>query len=105
MNINLDYNGKHYNFDIPKGVKIDYLKDLSSKLFKSDKTLLELICNNQKIDGKNDNILIQDLIPKGKNSTVLTVQMGGDKKNDNIQNINITNQNKKNEELNIKKLN
>ena len=104
MNINLDYNGKHYNFDIPKGVKIDYLKELSSKLFKSDKTLLELICNNQKIDGKNDNILIQDLIPEGKNSTVLTVQMGGDKKSENIQNINITNQNKKNEELDIKKI-
>ena len=78
MNINLDYEGKHYNFDIPKDVKIDYLKDLSSKLFKSDKTLLELICNNTKIDGKNENILIHDLIPKGEKSTVLTVQMNLD---------------------------
>ena len=58
MNINLEYNGKHYNFDIPKDTKLDYLKDLSCKLFKSDRTLLELICNDQKIDGKNDNILI-----------------------------------------------
>ena len=94
MNINLDYNGKHYNFNIPKNAKIDYLKELSCKLFKSDKTLLELICNNQKLDGKNDNIFIQDLIPKGKNSTVLTIQMGDDKKNENSENINISSQNK-----------
>lgn len=101
MNINLEYNGKHYNFDIPKDAKIDYLKDLSCKLFKSDKTLLELICNEQKIDGKNDNIFIQDLIPKGKNSTVLTVQVGGDNKNENSKNKKIINQKKKNEELKI----
>ena len=94
MNINLDYNGKHYNFNIPKNAKLDYLKELSCKLFKSDKTLLELICNNQKLDGKNDNIFIQDLIPKGKNSTVLTIQMGDDKKNENSENINISSQNK-----------
>ena len=89
MNINLEYEGKHYNFDIKKDVKIDYLKELSSKLFKSDKTLLELICNNNKLDGKNENILIQDLIPKGKNSTVLTVQMSDDIRKDNINNTKI----------------
>ena len=75
MNINLDYDGKHYNIDIPKDVKLDYLKDLSSKIFKSDKTLIDLIYNNKKIDMNNENLLIHDLIPKGKNSTVLTVQM------------------------------
>lgn len=104
MNINLEYNGKHYNFDIPKDAKIDYLKDLSCKLFKSDKTLLELMCNDQKIDGKNDNILIQDLIPQGKNSTVLTVQMGEDKKIDNSKNKKIINQEKKPKEIKIKKI-
>ena len=107
MNINLEYEGKHYNFDIKKDAKIDYLKELSSKLFKSDKTLLELICNNNKIDGNNDNIFIQDLIPKGKNSTVLTVQMNDDiKNNDNSQNKKIINHTNtiKSEELKKKKI-
>ena len=86
MNINLSYEGKNYNFDVPKNVKIDYLKELSSKLFKSDKKLLELMCNNIKIDGKNEDILIQDLIPKDKTSTILTVQMNEDLQKDKIQN-------------------
>jgi hypothetical protein len=85
MNINLNYEGKNYNFDVPKNVKIDYLKDLSSKLFKSDKKLLELMCNNIKIDGKNEDILIQDLIPKDKTSTILTVQMNEDLQKEKIQ--------------------
>ena len=86
MNINLNYEGKNYNFDVPKNVKLDYLKELSSKLFKSDKKLLELMCNNIKIDGKNEDILIQDLIPKDKTSTILTVQMNEDLQKDKIQN-------------------
>ena len=85
MNINLDYDGKHYNIDIPKDVRLDYLKDLSSKLFKSDKTLIDLIYNNKKIDKNNENILIHDLIPKGKNSTILTVQMNEDNQKEKIK--------------------
>ena len=86
MNINLDYDGKHYNIDIPKDVKLDYLKDLSSKLFKSDKTLIDLIYNNKKLDMNNENLLIHDLIPKGKSSTVLTVQMNEDNQKEKIIN-------------------
>ena len=85
MNINLEYDGKHYNIDIPKDVKLDYLKDLSSKLFKSDKTLIDLIYNNKKIDKNNENILIHDLIPKGKSSTILTVQMNEDNQKEKIK--------------------
>jgi len=85
MNINLDYDGKHYNIDIPKDVRLDYLKDLSSKLFKSDKTLIDLIYNNKKIDKNNENILIHDLIPKGKSSTILTVQMNEDNQKEKIK--------------------
>lgn len=86
MNINLDYDGKHYNIDIPKDVKLDYLKDLSSKLFKSDKTLIDLIYNNKKIDINNENYLIHDLIPKGKSCTVLTVQMNEENQKEKIRN-------------------
>ena len=103
MNINLDYEGKHYSFTIPNNAKIDYLKKLSCKLFQSDNALLELICNNKKLDGINDNMLIQDLIPQGKNNTVLTIQMGDEKKEENSQNLKVTNQNKNKEELKIKK--
>ena len=86
MNINIDYEGKNYNFDIPNNVKIDYLKELSSKIFKSDKTLLELIYNDQKLDKKNEDALILDLIPKGKKSTVLTVQMNEENQKENLEN-------------------
>ena len=59
MNINLIYEGKNYNFDIPNNVTIDYLKELSSKIFNSEKELLDLIYNNRKI---NDNRLNAKLL-------------------------------------------
>ena len=104
MNIDLDYDGKHYNIDIPKNVKLDYLLDLSSKLFKSDKTLIDLIYNNKKIDSNNENLLIHDLIPKGKSSTILTVQMNEDNQKEKIntklsEDKTIKNKEIKNEEL------
>ena len=81
MNINLVYEGKDYNFDIPNNVTIDYIKELSSKIFNSDKALLDLIYNNTKFTDKDDSILLRDLIPDGENNAVLTVQI-----NKNINN-------------------
>jgi hypothetical protein len=73
MNINLVYEGKNYNFDIPNSVTIDYLKELSSKIFNSDKALLDLLYKNEKIQNRDDNTLIRDLIPEGEANTILTV--------------------------------
>ena len=81
MNINLVYEGKDYNFDIPNGVTIDYLKDLSSKIFNSEKELLDLVYNNEKVPNNNDNTLIRDLIPEGETNAVLTVQINRNLKN------------------------
>ena len=75
MNINLVYEGKNYNFDIPNGVTIDYLKELSSKIFNSDKALLDLVYNNKKFQLNDDNTLIRDLIPEGEKNVILTVQI------------------------------
>lgn len=75
MNINLVYEGKNYNFDIPNGVTIDYLKELSSKIFNSDKALLDLVYNNKKFQINNDNTLIRDLIPEGEKNVILSVQI------------------------------
>ena len=75
MNINLVYEGKDYNFDIPNGVTIAYLRELSSKIFNSEKELLDLIYNNKKVNNNDDNILIRDLIPEGETNAVLTVQL------------------------------
>ena len=80
MNINLVYEGKSYNFDIPNGVTIDYIKELSSKIFNSEKELLDLIYNNKKITENGDDILIRDLIPEGESNAILTVQINHDKK-------------------------
>lgn len=75
MNINLVYEGKDYNFDIPNGVTIAYIRELSSKIFNSEKELLDLIYNNEKVNNNDDNILIRDLIPEGETNAVLTVQL------------------------------
>lgn len=75
MNINLVYEGKNYNFDIPNGVTIDYLKELSSKIFNSDKALLDLVYNNKKFQINDDHTLIRDLIPEGEKNVILTVQI------------------------------
>ena len=80
MNINLVYEGKNYNFDIPNNVTIDYLKELSSKIFNSDKALLDLVYKNKKFQISDDNTLIRDLIPEGENNAILTVQIN---KNEN----------------------
>ena len=97
MNINLIYEGKNYNFDIPNDVTLDYLKDLSSRIFNSEKGVLDLMYNNKKLSGENNNILIRDLIPEGESNVILTVQVN---KNNNI-NTTTTNKNKKRKE-NIK---
>ena len=87
MNINLVYEGKDYNFDIPNGVTIDYLKELSSKIFNSEKEILDLIYNNEKVANHDNNTLIRDLIPDGETNAILTVQINknlkNNKKNDN----------------------
>ena len=75
MNINLVYEGKNYNFDIPNNVTIDYLKELSSKIFNSDKALLDLVYKNQKFQISDDNTLIRDLIPHGENNAIISVQI------------------------------
>ena len=80
MNINLVYEGKNYNFDIPNSVTIDYLKELSSKIFNSDKALLDLLYKNEKIQNRDDNTLIRDLIPEGETNTILTVQINKNNK-------------------------
>ena len=88
MNINLVYEGKNYNFDIPNSVTIDYLKELSSKIFNSDKALLDLLYKNEKIQNRDDNTLIRDLIPEGETNTILTVQINKDNKDKDNKDIN-----------------
>ena len=83
MNINLVYEGKSYNFDIPNGVTIDYIKELSSKIFNSDKSLLCLLYNSKKVENKDDNTLLRDLIPEGETNTIFTVQINKDLINNN----------------------
>ena len=85
MNINLIYEGKNYNFDIPNNVTIDYLKELSSKIFNSEKELLDLIYNNRKISDNSDNTLIRDLIPEGESNAILTVQINKNLSNNNYK--------------------
>ena len=96
MNINLIYEGKNYNFDVPNNVTVDYLKELSSKIFNSEKELLDLIYKDKKITDNDDNFLVRDLIPEGETNAILTVQ-----KNKNINNISLNKVKKKKKERKI----
>ena len=96
MNINLIYEGKNYNFDVPNNVTVDYLKELSSKIFNSEKELLDLIYKDKKITDNDDNFLVRDLIPEGETNAILTVQ-----KNKNINNISLNKAKKKKKERKI----
>jgi len=75
MNVNLSYKGKDYNFDIPKSATVDYIKELSSKIINSDKSLLDKNYNNQNYTKNDDKILIRNLIPNGEKNTILTMEM------------------------------
>ena len=105
MNINLVYEGKDYNFDIPNGVTIDYLKELSSKIFNSEKELLDLVYNNEKVTNNDNKTLIRDLIPEGETNAILTVQINknvkNNKKNDNKKIIPLVNLKQRNEDNSI----
>ena len=105
MNINLVYEGKDYNFDIPNGVTIDYLKELSSKIFNSEKELLDLVYNNEKVTNNDNKTLIRDLIPEGETNAILTVQINknvkNNKKNDNKKIIPLVNLKQRNEDNTI----
>ena len=113
MNINLIYEGKNYNFDIPNNVTMDYLKELSSKIFNSEKDLLDIIYKNKKITDNSDNTLIRDLIPEGESNAILTVQINKNNNNKSIlkrkkeRKKSYENLKKKNsiEEINIEKIN
>ena len=113
MNINLIYEGKNYNFDIPNNVTMDYLKELSSKIFNSEKDLLDIIYKNKKITDNSDNTLIRDLIPEGESNAILTVQINKNNNNKSIlkrkkeRKKSFENLKKKNsiEEINIEKIN
>ena len=113
MNINLIYEGKNYNFDIPNNVTMDYLKELSSKIFNSEKDLLDIIYKNKKITDNSDNTLIRDLITEGESNAILTVQINKNNNNKSIlkrkkeRKKSYENLKKKNsiEEINIEKIN
>ena len=75
MNINLLYKGKDYNFDIPNDATVDYIKELSSKLINLDKESVDLFFNNEKINKNYNKTLIENLIPKGENSTMVTLEI------------------------------
>ena len=75
MKIDIDYEGKKYNFEIPYDATVKSLKQMSQNILKSDNALLNLMLGSEKIDWNDDNILIRDLIPNGDDDTTFIVKM------------------------------
>ena len=81
MNINILYNGKDYNFDLPNDTSIDYIKELSSKITKLNKESFDLIYNNEIIKNNNKITLIKNIIPEGEKNVILTIDINRKKNN------------------------
>jgi len=61
MNINLIYQKYTFNFDLRENISVTYLKDLSSKLIRKDKSTFTLLYKNKDLS-KNPEILLKDLV-------------------------------------------
>ena len=61
-------------------LNIGHLKELTSKIINPDKNLTHIIYNNNKYIFPNDKIFLKNLIPKGQQSTKLSLRIDDNKK-------------------------
>ena len=59
MNMNLIYEGNKFEFDIPNGVTIKYIKDLSSKICQNEEKEFNLIYNDENLLNYNNKVFIK----------------------------------------------
>ena len=74
MNIQLVYEDNTFSFDVQPGKTIDYLKDLSCKIFNLKKESCELVYNNQIISGFAPNLTIKKIISNNEELHIIHIR-------------------------------
>ena len=72
--MHLIYEGNKYEFDIPKGKTINYIKDLAQKIYHLDDKELNIMYNDQNLSNYNNNVLLSSIIPKGENTITIHLE-------------------------------
>ena len=99
MNLNLIYEGKNYQFDIPNDVTINYIKEIASKIFNYEDKGLQLIFNENNLNIYDDKKFVNQLLKDNeKNITIhLNKKNISNKSNNVFSNLSIVNSNNNNE--------
>jgi len=71
MNINLIYEGNKYEFDIGPETNVEYVKDLSGKIFGSE---MDIFYKEENLSKYGEKALIKDIIPIGDENIIINVQ-------------------------------
>ena len=74
MNIQLVYEDNTFSFDVQPGKTIDYLKDLSCKIFNLKKESCELVYNNQIISKFAPNLTIKKIISNNEELHIIHIR-------------------------------
>ena len=94
--MNLIYEGNKFQFDIPKGVTINYIKDLALKIFHYEEKGLILKFKEENLNNLNDKMLVNDLVNENeKNITIHLLKSDSNNKNNNNLTLNEINPNNK----------
>ena len=81
--MHLIYEGNKYEFDIPNGVTVSYIKDLISKIFHHEEKDLNIMYNEENLLNYNNKVLISTIVPKGEKTMIIHL----DKKESLLKNI------------------
>ena len=85
MNLNLIYEGKNYQFDIPKDVTINYIKEIASKIFHYEDKGLQLFFKDNNLNNFNDKKFVNQLLKDNeKNITIHLEKKNISNKSNNI---------------------
>ena len=72
--MNLIYEGNKFEFDIPNGVTIKYIKDLSSKICQNEEKEFNLIYNDENLLNYNNKVLLSSIVPKGEKTITIHLE-------------------------------
>ena len=72
--MHLIYEGNKYEFDIPNGLTIHYLKDLAQKIYHLDEKDINIMYNDQNLSNYNNNVLLSTIIPKGEKTITIHLE-------------------------------
>ena len=90
MNIHIKYEENTFEFDIPKTVTINYIKELISKITNNKELELNIMYNNINLLNYNEKVLLSTIIQNGEKTINLILEKKDSSKNNLINFSNIS---------------